>query len=227
MSRRCHALTADTVDDLDPACRACVVWELDPVAARRARTGGDRAQAKADWVARTLLEWGSCGQIVSVDGTPAGHITYAPAHLVPGYASYATAPVAADAVAMAGMRVYPDFVGAGLGRILVQSMAADLTRRGVRAVEAVAWSGPPRPDPAVTGSAGMDLRDGVCLVPAEFLLAVGFKTVRPHPRTPRLRLDLRATVSWRDDLVEAALERLLGRHRPVRQPALRREPHPR
>ena len=38
---------------------------------------------------------------------------------------------------------------------------------------------------------------------------MGFKTVRPHPRLPRLRLELKSAVSWRED-VEVALERLLG-----------------
>jgi len=47
-------------------------------------------------------------------------------------------------------------------------------------------------------------------VPADYLLAVGFKTVRPHPHTPRLRLDIKATLSWRED-VEYAIERLLDR----------------
>jgi hypothetical protein len=55
-----------------------------------------------------------------------------------------------------------------------------------------------------------------CLVPADLLLAVGFKTVRPHHRYPRLRLELKTALSWRED-VEQALERILGT---VRQPAL-------
>jgi hypothetical protein len=50
-------------------------------------------------------------------------------------------------------------------------------------------------------------------VPADYLLSVGFKTVRPHPRFPRLRLDLRTTLSWRED-VEVAIERLLGSMHP-------------
>jgi hypothetical protein len=57
---------------------------------------------------------------------------------------------------------------------------------------------------------------GGCVLPAEFLLAVGFKTVRPHHRHPRLRLDLRTALSWRED-VEQAIERLLGS---VRAPVL-------
>ena len=47
------------------------------------------------------------------------------------------------------------------------------------------------------------------MLPAAHLLAVGFKTVRPHPRWPRLRMELKSVVSWRDD-VEVAIDRLLG-----------------
>ena len=82
----------------------------------------------------------------------------------------------------------------GLARMLVQGVAKDLTRRGVRAIEAfgdLKWT------------------EAACVIPAEHLLAVGFKTVRPHPRFPRLRLELKSAVSWRED-VETALERLLG-----------------
>jgi hypothetical protein len=81
----------------------------------------------------------------------------------------------------------------GLGRMLVQGVAKDLIRRNVKAVEAFGdknWEAP------------------ACVLPAEYLLSVGFKTVRPHHRFPRLRLELKTAVSWRED-VEVALERLL------------------
>jgi hypothetical protein len=91
--------------------------------------------------------------------------------------------------------VLPEFTGGGLARMLVQGVVKDLTRRGVRALEAFGdtqWS-----------------ESGHCLLPADHLLAVGFKTVRPHPRFPRMRMELRSVASWRED-VEVALERLLG-----------------
>ena len=56
------------------------------------------------------------------------------------------------------------------------------------------------------------------MLPAEHLLAVGFKTVRQHPTHPRLRLELRSTISWKED-VEMALDRLLGAVQ--KEPALR------
>jgi hypothetical protein len=71
----------------------------------------------------------------------------------------------------------------------------DLTRRGIKALEAF-------------GDAEWH-SVGHCVIPADYLLAVGFKTVRPHPRYPRLRMELKTVASWRED-VEVALERLLG-----------------
>jgi hypothetical protein len=85
----------------------------------------------------------------------------------------------------------------------VQGVAKDVSRRGIKAIEAF-------------GDARSD--EPACLVPADFLLAVGFKTIRPHHRYPRLRLELKNTLSWRED-VEVALERLLGSMSP--EPALR------
>ena len=83
--------------------------------------------------------------------------------------------------------------------MLVQGMARDLVERGgIGAIEAFG-------DPAGRG--------GRCLLPVEFLGSVGFKTHRPHPTTPRMRMDLRAAVTWRDE-VEAALGRLVGAMRP-------------
>jgi hypothetical protein len=97
--------------------------------------------------------------------------------------------------------VLPEFRGGGLGRMLIQGAARDLSRRGIKAIEAF---GDARPD-SETGKS--------CIVPADYLLAVGFKTVRPHHRFPRLRLDLKNAVSWREDM-EVALERLLGSMNP-------------
>lgn len=50
-------------------------------------------------------------------------------------------------------------------------------------------------------------------------MAVGFKTVRPHYRHPRMRLELRSAISWKED-VELALDKLLGgaRKDPVLRP---------
>jgi hypothetical protein len=208
VSRRVANLTLDNLSDLPPTCRRCVFWELDPVAGQTAAEAGDTELEKEAWLSATLLDWGSCGKIVYVDALPAGYVTYAPPPYVPRGMAFPTSPVSGDAVLLMTAKVLPEFSSGGLARMLVQSVAKDLTRRGVRAIEAFGRAGP-----VEEGS-----RAPTCIVPAEFLLSVGFKTVRPHHRFPRLRLDLRTAVSWRAD-VEVALERLLGSMAP--EPALR------
>ena len=194
MSRRLVNITLDNLDDLPGRCRKCVFWELDPVALDRATEAGDTAFEKESWVSATLLDWGSCGKIVYVDGVPAGYVTYAPPGYVPRSLAFPTSPASVDAVLLMTGHVHPDFAGGGLGRMLLQAVAKDLVHRGVRAIEAFGdeqWTEP------------------LCVLPAQHLRSVGFKTVRPHHRYPRLRLELKTAVSWRED-VEVAREKLLG-----------------
>jgi hypothetical protein len=195
VTRRLVNITLDNLDDLPRRCRRCVFWELDPVGGARAAETGDPELEKEAWVSAVLLEWGSCGRICYVDGVPAGFVMFAPAAYVPRSVAFPTSPVSADAALLMTAQVLPEFGGGGLARMLVQGVAKDLSRRGIKAVEAFGdaqWQG-----------------IGHCVLPADYLLAVGFKTVRPHPRFPRLRLELKTAASWRED-VEVALERLLG-----------------
>lgn len=222
MSRRIARLTLDHLDAMGGQgvpCRTCLFWELDPV--RRARLddpagcaddrtddragdragdrGGDRAEEKDAWLSEVLREWGSCGRVVLVEDRPVGYLIYAPAAYVPGAAAFPTAPVSPDAILLTTAYVDPAHAGGGLGRMLVQGMARDLIERGgIRAVEAF----------------GDTRAAGRCVVSADFLARVGFKTHRPHPTTPRMRMDLRSALTWKDE-VEAALERLVGVVRPV------------
>ena len=205
--RRLVSITLDNLGDLPHRCRNCVFWELDPVAAERACDAGDAALEKEAWVSDTLLEWGSCGFLLYVDGVAAGYALYAPPAYVPRSVAFPTSPVSPDAVLLMTARLMPEFVGGGLGRTLVQAVAREVARRGMKAIEA--FGRRDAGDPA--RAAGTDAHRGEhsCLLPADYLLAVGFKTVRPHPRTPRLRLDIKSTASWRED-VEYALDRLLA-----------------
>ena len=202
--RQVVSLTLDRVHDVPDPCVSCIFWELDPALAAASMARGDPGLDKESWLSAALLEWGSVGQIAYVDGVPAGYVTYAPPYLVPRAAAFPTAPVSADAVILMAARVVPEFSGQGLGRVLIQCAAKDVMRRGVRAIEAFGYRGE------------ADSPKGACLIPADFLTAVGFKTVREHRTYPRLRLDLRTTLTWREDM-EAAVERLLAS---VRAPSL-------
>ena len=195
MSRRVVGVTLDNLEDLPKHSRGCVFWEVAPHLKEQIEQFGETELEKEAWVSSVLLEWGSCGRIVYSDKLPVGFVLYAPSSAVPRSMAFPTSPVSPDAVMLTGFHVLPEFRGGGLGRMLVQAVAKDLTKRGVKAIEAF---GDAQPDEAKS-----------CVVSADFLTAVGFKTVRPHPRWPRLRLELRSALSWKED-VEAALERLLG-----------------
>ncbi|MFI7586008.1 GNAT family N-acetyltransferase [Spongisporangium articulatum] len=236
MTRRLAPLTLDNVSDLPTPCRSCVSWELDAVAGRRAREMGDTAFEKEAWISATLLEWGSCGRVAYVDDRPAGFVTYAPPAFVPRSLAFPTSPVSADAVLLMTARVMPQYAGSGLARMLVQACAKDLSRRGVKAIEAFGLAAggglgpslraaaaalpiPGRQGRPPTEEAGAE--ESKCLAPADLFSAVGFKTVRQHHRYPRMRLELKTAISWRED-VELALERILGT---VRVPALSSTSH--
>jgi GNAT superfamily N-acetyltransferase len=193
VGRTTERLTLDHLAQLPGGCGECVFWELDPV--RRDAVRGHEAEEKAAWVSMLLREWGSCGRVAVVDGEVVGHLIWAPPVHVPAADGFATAPVSADAVILTTAHVAPEHRGGGLGRILVQAMAKDLIKRGgVKAVEAFG------------DTRG---RTGHCVVPADFLLAVGFSTQRAHAVHPRMRMDLRTTLSIREEL-ERGLESLLG-----------------
>lgn len=187
----------DNVDDLPSRCRDCVFWELDQVTGGRACDGGDAALEKEAWLSDTLLEWGTCGWLAYVDEHPAGYVLYAPPAYVPRAMGFPTSPISPDSVLLMTGRVEEKFAGGGLGRMLVQAVARDAAQRGVRAIEAFGRIG------------STDRDDLACLAPADYLQAVGFTTVREHPRTPRLRMDVKTALSWRAE-VEYAIDRLLG-----------------
>jgi GNAT superfamily N-acetyltransferase len=209
MSRRLVNITLDNMSDLPTRCRDCVYWELDPGAAARAHDNGGEGLEKEAWLSDALLEWGSCGQLAYVDGAPAGYVTYAPPAYVPRSIAFPTSPVSPDAVLLMTGRILPEFAGSGLGRMLLQGLARDVVRRGIRAVEAFGRNNDGAPTSATRGA------DYTCLLPTGYLRAVGFKTIRQHPLTPRMRLDVKTTATWRED-VEYAIERLLGSmHSPV------------
>jgi GNAT superfamily N-acetyltransferase len=200
VSRKIVRLTLDNLSDLPVACQGCVFWELDPVARDRAMAAGEPASEKESWVSHVLLEWGSCGRVAYVDGEPAGYVLYAPPAYFPATASFPTAPVSEDAVLLATARVDPEQRGYGVGRQLLQAVAKDLVKRGgIRAVEAFGVSGPSA------------LRNPCqsCVLPVDFLLRTGFKTHRAHLVHPRLRLELKSVLTWREE-VEVALEKLVG-----------------
>jgi GNAT superfamily N-acetyltransferase len=200
-SRRFRPLTAADLPTLPEPCVRCTFWEAGQTSL--ASDPADRRPSKIEWAEAVTSLWGYCGVLALQEDTPIGHLCMAPAQLVPPLGAFATTPVSADAAVILSARVTEAFRGKGIGRQLVQSAAGLVVRRDVRALEAV----------------GSYQGGTSCMLPVGWLEAVGFAVVRPHPITPRLRMDLQSTVRW--PALGAAWHRLAGL---VKAPATTPEP---
>lgn len=204
-------LTLETWPDLPERCRRCVRWELGEQGADALR-GDDAAFEKEAWLSTLLLRWSAAGRVAYVDGSPAGFVSVAPSAVVSRGAQLPTSPVSGDAALLLVARVAQRHRGTGVARMLVQGVAKDLTRQGYRAIEVFARrSGTEDAAGGPSDDRQDDRQDGGprCLVPEAFAEATGFTVVADHPEVPRLRLELRTALDWRED-VEAALDHLLG-----------------
>ena len=127
-----------------------------------------------------VARWGFCGVVMGPVEQPIGILGVVPLADAEGKG--------ASSALLSGIWVNPDDRGHGLGRQLVQAVAAELIRREVAVVEAVGQSE---------------------VLPTGFLRSVGFRVIQANPIAPRLRMDLATTVRRRPDLV-AAWHRLAG-----------------
>ncbi|MCM6776980.1 GNAT family N-acetyltransferase [Nocardia sp. CDC159] len=236
MSTSVTALTLGGLDKLPVHARRCVFWEIDPAVAEDSREFSDPVFEKEAWLSTVMLEWGSCGQIATVNDQPVGCALYAPPSAVPRAALFPTSPVSPDAVLLTTLRTEFPYQDTDIGNRLIQAVVADLVRRGVRAIEAFGI----RQDPSATvlptravssmmlmeridtpafglpSAGGTASRRGSdscspesCMIDADFLEDVGFKVVAAHQRFPRLRLELDSDHLWKED-VERALDQLLA-----------------
>src|SRR3954451_24237710 len=119
MSRRVVDLTIDNLVDVGAGCRRCDYWS-------------EAGKDNDEWIKDTLREWGTCGQLLYVDGLAAGHVLYAPPPYVPRAEGFATSPVGPDAVLLVTGQLATPYRGAGLGKMLIQGLARDIAQRGFR-----------------------------------------------------------------------------------------------
>ena len=208
MSVTITPLTMDGFESLSTHTRRCVFWEMDP-SLIPANPGGGEFESEFDkeaWVSMMLLEWGTCGQLAinTHTGKVVGAAFYGPPRSVPRSLMFPTSPVSADAVILTSLWVDPGFDGAA--DELASAVIVDLTRRGVRAIEAFGIV-----RSAHTTSVEEPDQESICphcMIDAHFLKGAGFDVVSAHHRYPRLRLELDDDLGWKAG-VESALEKLV------------------
>ncbi|RRQ28428.1 GNAT family N-acetyltransferase [Rhodococcus sp. Eu-32] len=209
MSSFVTGVTLDSFDQLPAHTRRCRFWVLDPGVDAPSSDSLDLEFENEAWLSMIMLEWGSCGQMLSTGGESIGCALYAPPGVVPRASAFPTSPVSADAVLLTTLRVESEVDREDHSAALMQAVVADLVNRGVRALEAFGIR--KTADDAKTGptaTSQLTCSDTVCMIDADFLEKMGFDVVAPHHRYPRLRLELDRDHGWKQD-VESALERLL------------------
>ncbi len=165
------------------------------------------------WVAAAAHTWGFCGVQALIGHVVVGHVLVSPPLNAPVRGPYASAGVSPDAAVILQFYVDPEHRGRGIGRRLLEELAALLVRRRVAGLEIrAARKGP------------------TCIAPPEdWLLAHGFRVLREDALAARLRMDLRATRTWLPSwaaLVEG-VRSLAGRPAPAGpEPAHRPAPGP-
>jgi hypothetical protein len=218
VSIRVTPLTLSGLGDLPAHARRCVFWEIDPAVAQQTHSFSDPHFEKEAWLSMVMLEWGSCGQVATINGKTAGCALYSPPSAVPRASLFPTSPVSPDAVLLTTLSVDDAFVADMPANSLVTAVVADLVRRGVRALEAFGIrKGVPTEMTIIDSPASQRPRATAalrcspenCMIDAEFLEEVGFEIVAPHHRFPRLRLELDHNHGWKED-VERALDQLLA-----------------
>ena len=234
MSTRITPLRLEGFEQLPKHARRCVFWEVDPSTVAGEDHLADPEFEKEAWLSMVMLEWGSCGQLavqaprgnvfgddldapITGDEPCLGYAFYAPPASVPRARLFPTAPVSPDAILLTTVGVDSAECAEDMSAGLLSAVITDLVRRGVRALEAFAYTPaltelddlaalPPELAPVVQVLG--DCTVGQCMLDAGFLTDVGFTVVAPHPYFPRLRLELDKGLGWKAE-VEAALERLL------------------
>ncbi|SNT15250.1 hypothetical protein [Rhodococcoides kyotonense] len=209
MSSFVTGVTLDSFDQLPAHTRRCRFWVLDPKSVAPGSESLDLEFENEAWLSMIMLEWGSCGQMLSSGGETVGCALYSPPGAVPRASTFPTSPVSADAVLLTTLRVESEVDREDHSASLIQAVVADLVNRGVRALEAFGIRR--TADDAKTGpnaTAQLVCSDTACMIDADFLEKMGFDVVAPHHRYPRLRLELDRDHGWKQD-VESALERLL------------------
>ncbi|MEZ2190285.1 hypothetical protein [Corynebacterium sp. CCM 9204] len=193
MIRSLYAVTPSTVCFMHPGARTSVFWELDPETASEVLASGAAALEKEAWINRILVERGGCGYNIGTVEEPEAiaSVLYCAPVDASGVVQLPTGPVSPDAVLLSSLFIDDRFRGLALESVLVTAVIIELTRRGVRAVEAFAVRDR-APDSAEDDPSReiAEHASEIGLLSFDILSAAGFEVVADHDLLPRLRLSL-------------------------------------
>lgn len=200
MRRRVVALGPEGFEAIPSPCAHCSFWET-----RDGVSLSGNGDAKLHWMADVASSWGACGRAVVHGDDTWAYAQYGPPGLVPGASRFSAGPPSPDGALLCCIYVVPEMRGRGLGKVLLTAVYRDLLKRRIKAIEAFG-----------------NRTDKFPPAPLRFFLKNGFYVLRDDHRFPLVRLDLKAAVTWQENL-QATLDAVrIPARAPARVPAAQR-----
>ncbi len=176
-------IAESNLDDIPRPCNGCLYWEF-PEDFEKTRADASKAMSeliekKKTWFSQRMKTFGVCGKIVYYNNLPVGYAQYAPSRYLPNvvdYKSKAVGRIEDGAVFLSCLFIADKSLrGKRIGTKLLDSIIADLKKRGFKALETFALRG------SSNNPSG----------PAELYLKRGFSIKNEaNPNFPLMRLDL-------------------------------------
>lgn len=149
MEEEIRDVAESNLDDIPEICRFCLYWsfpeEFEKTKTKPSKYKQQLEAEKKKWIVQTLNEFGVCGKILYYNKRPIGYAEYAPSNRFPNIREYKSQPIGRieDGVVFLSCLHIADknLRGKGLGGRLLESVIADLRKRGFKAVETYARKG--------------------------------------------------------------------------------------
>lgn len=139
------------LNDIPETCSYCIYWsfpeEFERTKSELSKRKQELIAKKRLWILQTLDKFGSCGKILYHKNVPVGYAEYGPSNRFPQIKEYKSQPIGKleDGVVFLSCLYIANknLRGKGLGEKLLDSIVADLKRRGFKAIETFARKGSP------------------------------------------------------------------------------------
>jgi len=178
-------ITESNLNDIPETCSYCIYWsfpeEFERTKSELSKKKPELTAKKRRWILQSLKGFGSCGKILYQNNAPVGYAEYGPSSRFPSINEYKSQPIGEieEGVVFISCLYIADENQRrkGLGEKLLESIIADLKRRGFKAIETYARKGSPE------NPSG----------PVEFYLKKGFQIKNEdNPEFPIVRLNLQS-----------------------------------
>ncbi|WP_295643766.1 hypothetical protein [uncultured Corynebacterium sp.] len=140
-----QAITPSTMRSVEPEAAKDLFWQTACLREDIKQQEHDPVFAKQIWMQNAHLTWGICGYTAFVDNgdassnpVPAATVFFAPTSYLPGVEKLPSGPVSADAILLSTVHLSDAYMGLYLEHQLIDTVIAEASRRGVKAIEAFA-----------------------------------------------------------------------------------------